>query len=162
MSIRTWGQSADSWTWAGNVLSSQPPRRGRATPPLLPSPPAPQELTHLFGFQHLVLKDIGDAVPDHLQATGTVGQGIAVTLHDGGCGEKCLLVPSGQDLHPQGGERWVSPSLLHVGRALGPEKWKDARGSLAIPWPRDSRELEAAQGWKPTGTVLLLLQGSFC
>ena len=41
---------------------------------------------YLLGFQHLVLEDVRDAVPDHLQAPRAIGQHAAVTIDHVPCG----------------------------------------------------------------------------
>lgn len=48
----------------------------------LPLPDQQAPGTHLFGLQHLALKDVGDAVSHYLQPTGTVSQHNPIALHD--------------------------------------------------------------------------------
>lgn len=43
--------------------------------------------SYLLGLQHLVLKDVCDAVPDHLQSAGAVGHHVAVPVHGVSCGD---------------------------------------------------------------------------
>lgn len=42
--------------------------------------------SHLLGLQHLVLKDVRDAVPDHLQPAGAVSHHVAIPVHGVSCG----------------------------------------------------------------------------
>lgn len=42
---------------------------------------------YLLGLQHLVVKDVRDAVPHHLQPAGAVGHHAAVPVHDVSCGD---------------------------------------------------------------------------
>lgn len=41
--------------------------------------------THLLCLQHLVLKDVRDAVPDHLQPAGAVGHHVTIPVHKVSC-----------------------------------------------------------------------------
>lgn len=43
--------------------------------------------TYLLGLQHLILKDVRDAVPDHLQPAGAVSHHVAIPVHDVSCGD---------------------------------------------------------------------------
>lgn len=43
--------------------------------------------SYLLCLQHLVLKDVCDAVPDHLQPAGAVGHHVAVPVHGVSCGD---------------------------------------------------------------------------
>lgn len=42
---------------------------------------------YLLGLQHLVVKDVRDAVPHHLQPAGAVGHDAAIPVHDVSCCE---------------------------------------------------------------------------
>lgn len=42
--------------------------------------------SYLLGLQHLVLKDVRDAVPDHLQPAGAVSHHVAIPVHGVSCG----------------------------------------------------------------------------
>lgn len=46
-----------------------------------------QRCSYLLGLEHLVLKDVCDAVPDHLQPAGAVGHHVAIPVHGVSCGE---------------------------------------------------------------------------
>lgn len=43
--------------------------------------------TYLLGLQHLILKDVCDAVPDHLQPAGAVSHHVAISVHNVSCGD---------------------------------------------------------------------------
>ncbi len=43
--------------------------------------------TYLLGLQHLILKDVCDAVPDHLQPARAVCHHVAVPVHNVSCGD---------------------------------------------------------------------------
>lgn len=46
-----------------------------------------KQFLYLLGLQHLVVKDVRDAVPHHLQPAGAVSHHAAVPVHDVSCGD---------------------------------------------------------------------------
>lgn len=71
-------------------------------PPALPARP------HLLGLKHLSLKDIGDAVSDHLQTACTVAMEPAAPLQYGSWGAENALTPE------------LMPTLGHAQGSLSP------------------------------------------